>query len=280
MNPSNSVTGRFGSEWLFVKCAAAGLILLMLSPILMVVLISFTDGNTLQFPPPEYSMRWYREVWDMVAGPNAGLTRLRESIVASLEIAAITSVVTVVAGVPASYVLIRHSFSGKAVAEDLVGLPVIFPTVVLGIALLVLFSGIGIDLGLFQIVIAHSIIGLPFLMRNCMTAMRGIDSSLEEAAQTLGASPIRMFREIVLPLAGGGIASGAILVFILSFNEFTLSYFLYTVDIFPLPIWLFQQANTTFSPAVFAISALIVVINVGAVLILDTLASVRRSSKQ
>ncbi|ASY73846.1 Spermidine Putrescine ABC transporter permease component potC (plasmid) [Sinorhizobium fredii CCBAU 83666] len=89
-----------------------------------------------------------------------------------------------------------------------------------------------------------------------------------------------MFREVVLPLAAGGIASGAILVFILSFNEFTLSYFLYTVDIFPLPIWLFQQANTSFSPAVFAISALMVVINVGAVLILDTLASARMFSKR
>jgi putative spermidine/putrescine transport system permease protein len=111
-----------------------------------------------------------------------------------------------------------------------------------------------------------------------MAAMRGIDPALEEAAKTLGASPFRMFREIVLPLSGGGIASGAILVFILSFNEFTLSYFLYTVDVFPLPIWLFQQANTSFSPAVFAVSSLIVVINVAAVLVLDTLVSGERST--
>ncbi|WP_037434249.1 ABC transporter permease [Sinorhizobium fredii] len=280
MSSSSSVTGRSGAEWWIVKSTAAVLLLLMLSPILMVIFISFTDGNTLQFPPPDYSLRWYREVWGMLAGQDAGLTRLGESIVASVEIAALTSIVTIVTGVPASYVLTRYRFSGKAVTEELIGFPVIFPAVVLGIALLVLFSGIGIDLGVFQIVTAHSIIGLPFLMRNCMAAMRGIDRSLEEAAQTLGASPLRMFREVVLPLAAGGIASGAILVFILSFNEFTLSYFLYTVDIFPLPIWLFQQANTSFSPAVFAISALMVVINVGAVLILDTLASARMFSKR
>ena len=123
-----------------------------------------------------------------------------------------------------------------------------------------------------QIVIAHAIIGLPFLMRNCMAAMQGIDPVLQEAAKTLGASSVRAFVEIVLPLAREGIVSGALLVFIISFNEFTLSYFLYTVDVFPLSIWLFQQSNTSFSPAIFAVSTLTVVITVAAVLIVDAVA--------
>jgi putative spermidine/putrescine transport system permease protein len=271
MSAAPDVTGRSGSEWRLIKLIAGVLILLMLSPIVMVVLMSFTGGATLQFPPPGLSFRWYQEVWQLLVGPDADLVRLREAVIESLQIAALTSVVTVLAGVPASYALTRYGFTGKAVTEELLGLPVVFPAVVLGIALLVLFSRLSVDLGLFQIVIAHSIIGLPFLMRNCMAAMQGVDPALEEAAKTLGASPLRMFREIVLPLAGGGIASGAILVFILSFNEFTLSYFLYTVDVFPLPIWLFQQANTSFSPAVFAVSSLVVVVNVAAVLVLDTL---------
>jgi putative spermidine/putrescine transport system permease protein len=280
MISASDVTGRSGSEWRLIKLVAGALILLMLSPIVMVVLMSFTDGTTLQFPPPGLSLRWYHEVWKLLFGPDADLVRLREAVVESLQIAALTAVITVLVGVPASYALTRYRFGGKAVAEELLGLPVVFPAVVLGIALLVLFSGLSVDLGLFQIVIAHSIIGLPFLMRNCMAAMQGIDPALEEAAKTLGASPVRMFREIVLPLAGGGIASGAILVFILSFNEFTLSYFLYTVDVFPLPIWLFQQANTSFSPAVFAVSSLIVVVNVAAVLVLDTLISGRNSTRK
>src|SRR5258708_30269370 len=106
--------------------------------------------------------------------------------------------------------------------------------------------------------------------------MRGIDPMLEEAAKTLGASAPRAFFEIVLPLASGGIASGAMLVFILSFNEFTLSYFLYTVDVFPLSIWLFQQANTSFSPAIFAVSTLTVLITVAVVLGVDVIAGRKR----
>ena len=99
--------------------------------------------------------------------------------------------------------------------------------------------------------------------------MRGINPALEEAARTLGASGMNAFFQIVLPLARGGIISGALLVFILSFNEFTLSYFLYTVDGFPLSVWLFQQANTSFSPSVFAVSAVIVVINIVVILVVD-----------
>jgi putative spermidine/putrescine transport system permease protein len=212
-------------------------------------------------------------VWAMIVGPGAGMTRLGESLIVSLEIAALTAIVCLLAGVPACYALVRYRFPGRTVIEELLGLPVVFPAIVLGIALLVLVSVSGLDLGLLQIVVAHAIVGLPFLMRNCLASMRGIDPALEEAAKTLGASRSRAFFEIVLPLSRSGIVSGALLVFILSFNEFTLSYFLYTVDVFPLSIWLFQQANTSFSPAVFAVSSLIVILNVVAILVVDAVAA-------
>jgi putative spermidine/putrescine transport system permease protein len=273
-----SATGRAGWEWGLVKGLTFLLVALILAPICAVLVISFTGGETLQFPPPSYSLRWYKEVWTMLAGPDAAIARLRESLLVSLEIAVLTALVCVLAGVPASYALVRYRFAGKALVEELLGLPIVFPAIVLGIALLVLVSASGVDFGIFQIVVAHSIVGLPFLMRNCMAAMRGIDPVLEEAAKTLGASAPKAFLEIVLPLASGGIASGAILVFILSFNEFTLSYFLYTVDVFPLSIWLFQQANTSFSPAVFAVSSVIVVVNVAAVLIVDAVIGSRGSA--
>jgi putative spermidine/putrescine transport system permease protein len=233
--------------------------------------MSFTPATTLQFPPPGLSLRWYGDVWSMLAGENADSARLRDSLFASLAIAGATAFVCLAAGVPASYALVRWRFRGRGAIEELLGLPIIFPTVVLGISLLTLISRSGLDLGMAQIVIAHAIVGLPFMMRNCMAAMHGMDPALEEAAKTLGASGIRAFAEIVLPLARGGIASGALLVFILSFNEFTLSYFLYTVDVFPLSIWLFQQSNTSFSPAIFAVSALTIFLNILIILALDVL---------
>jgi putative spermidine/putrescine transport system permease protein len=249
---------------------------LLLAPIVMVLAMSFTAGPTLQFPPPGLSLRWYAEVWSLLTGENAAIARLGESLAVSLQIAAATSIVCVLAGVPASYALVRLQFRGRGFIEELLGLPVVFPTVVLGVALLMLVSQSGLDLGIGQIVIAHAIIGLPFMMRNCMASMQGIDPVLQEAAKTLGASSLRAFVEIVLPLGREGIVSGALLVFIISFNEFTLSYFLYTIDVFPLSIWLFQQSNTSFSPAIFAVSTLTIVITVAVILAVDLLAGRKR----
>lgn len=268
--------GRHGLEAAIVRGITLVLVLLLLAPIIMVVVMSFTAGATLQFPPPGLSLRWYAEVWALLTGPNAAIARLWESLAVSLQIAAATAIVCVLAGVPASYALVRLRFRGRSFIEELLGLPVVFPTVVLGVALLMLVSLSGLDLGMGQIVIAHAIIGLPFMMRNCMAAMQGIDPVLQEAAKTLGASSVRAFVEIVLPLAREGIVSGALLVFIISFNEFTLSYFLYTIDVFPLSIWLFQQSNTSFSPAIFAVSTLTIVITVGVILAVDLLAGRKR----
>jgi putative spermidine/putrescine transport system permease protein len=271
--------GRAGLEAAAIKLFTVVLIFVLLSPIVMVVVMSFTPATTLQFPPPGLSLRWYAEIWSMFAGENAGAARLRESLLASLAIASATALICLAAGVPASYALVRLRFRGRGVIEELLGLPIIFPTVVLGISLLVLVSWSGLDFGMMQIVVAHAIVGLPFMMRNCIAAMHGIDPTLEEAAKTLGASGVRAFAEIVLSLTRGGIASGTLLVFILSFNEFTLSYFLYTVDVFPLSIWLFQQSNTSFSPAVFAVSALIIFLNVLIILVVDILIGNGRRSE-
>lgn len=268
--------GRHGFEAMLIKGVTLLLVLLLLAPIVMVLVMSFTAATTLQFPPPGLSLRWYAEVWALLTGPDAGMARLGESLAVSLQIAAATAIVCILAGVPAAYALVRVRFRGRGLVEELLGLPVVFPTVVLGVALLMLVSLAGLDLGMGQIVVAHAIIGLPFMMRNCMASMQGIDPALQEAAKTLGASSLRAFVEIVLPLAREGIVSGALLVFIISFNEFTLSYFLYTIDVFPLSIWLFQQSNTSFSPAIFAVSTLSIVITVGVILAVDLLAGRKR----
>lgn len=270
--------GRTGAEALIVRLLTIVLLLALLLPIVMVIVMSFTAATTLQFPPPGLSLRWYGDIWSMLAGEEAGISRLGESFLVSLAIAAATALTCLLLGLPASYALVRYRFPARGLIEEMLGLPIIFPTVVLGIALLVLISQSGLDLGMAQIVIAHAIIGLPFMMRNCMAALHGTDPALEEAAKTLGASGPRAFAEVVLPLIRGGIASGMLLVFILSFNEFTLSYFLYTVDVFPLSMWLFQQGNTSFSPAIFAVSALIVFVNIAVVLAVDTIVGSRGSA--
>jgi putative spermidine/putrescine transport system permease protein len=269
--------GRHGAEKAVLAILTATIVTLILLPILVVLAMSFTAASTLQFPPPALSTRWYGAVWSMLSGADAALSRLREAMVASLLIAAAAAALTTLTGVPAAYALTRLRFRGRGIIEEYLGLPLIFPTVVLGISLLVIVSSLPFDWGMTQIVVAHSLIGLPFMVRNCMAALAGVDPHLQEAARTLGASALRAFAGITFPLMRGGVASGVLLVFILSYNEFTLSYFLYTVDVFPLPIWLFQQSNTSFSPAVLAVSSLIILVNVIVVLLVDRIIGDRGS---
>lgn len=275
----DTTIGRSGIEAKLIAGLTFVLLALLLLPIAMVLVMSFTSVTTLQFPPPGWSLKWYEEVWGMLSNTDDDYTRLGTSVLTSIKIAGLTSLTCLIAGVPASYALVRFRFAGQRLIEEmLLSVPIIFPTVVLGVSLLVIISKTGIDLGLFQIVIAHSIIALPFMMRNCVTAIQGVDPVLQEAAKTLGASSVRAFAEIMLPLMRGGISSGLLLVFILSFNEFTLSYFLYTVDVFPLSIWLFQQSNTSFSPTVFAVSSMMIVFNIVVILIVDAIVGTRERS--
>jgi putative spermidine/putrescine transport system permease protein len=257
------------AEKLIINGATAAVLLVMLLPIACVILISFTSSHTIAFPPPGLSLRWYQAAGSMLFGADADIVRLRESLTTSLLIAGLTSLVCAAAGIPAAYALVRGKLLASPLVNELIDLPIVFPAIVLGVALLMLVSALPFDLGIAQLVIAHSVIALPFMIRNVVAALQRLDPGLEEAARVLGASPLMMFKEIVLPLVKRGVVSGLLIVFALSFNEFTLSYFLYTVDAFPLSIWLFQQGNTMIDPTIFAVSTVMIFINLIIILLVD-----------
>jgi putative spermidine/putrescine transport system permease protein len=246
------------------------LLLLMLSPILTVVVMSLTNGQTLQFPPPGFSLRWFRSAWNLIADPADG-SRFREALATSLAISITVMILSSLAGIPAAYALARHRFRGKSLVEILVTLPLVFPLVVLGISFLVIVSELGIELGFLRIVVAHVILVLPFVVRNCVASLSALPLSHEEAARTLGANWWRSMAEIVLPAMKPGIVAGMLLAFIVSFNEFTVSYFLYTIDVFPLPVWLFSKSNTSLDPTIFALSSGVIVLDFVLIWILDRL---------
>ncbi|MGH6881075.1 ABC transporter permease [Hypericibacter sp.] len=246
------------------------LLLVMLSPILTVVVMSLTDAQTLQFPPPGFSFRWYQSAWNLIADPSDG-SRFREALTTSLSISLVVMILSALVGIPAAYALVRHEFRGKSAVEVLVALPLVFPLVVLGISFLVIVSELGIELGFLRIVVAHVILALPFVIRNCVASLSALPLSHEEAARTLGANWWRTLREIVLPAMRPGIIAGMLLAFIVSFNEFTVAYFLYTVDVFPLPVWLFSKSNTSLDPTIFALSSGVIVLDFALIWILDRL---------
>jgi putative spermidine/putrescine transport system permease protein len=111
------------------------------------------------------------------------------------------------------------------------------------------------------LVIAHVILALPFVIKNCTASMMTIGSEVEEAARMLGASPTRAIVDVVVPLMKSGILAGMLLAFIVSFNEFTVTYFLYNIDVMTVPIWMYSRTVSSLDPTVFSFAVLIVLID-------------------
>lgn len=246
--------------------AALGLAFAAL-PVLMIVAMSFSGGTTLDFPPQSLSLRWYQAAFEVLRGGegDSGVSALG-TLTTSFAVGAITMVLGVGTCVPLAYLLVRRGGAWRAWAEQLFGLPLVFPLVVLGLAYLLMAETLaretGVELGLWRLAIPHLTVALPFVLRNCMSAMQGIPIELEEAAMSLGAPPWRAAFDVVLPLMKPGVIAGLIFAFIVSFNEFTLSFFMYTVDVRTLPIWMFSRTVSSLDPATLAIATLIILIDV------------------
>jgi len=266
---SRALPGDTGS---FAMLLSGCILLLAVLPILTMIVMSFSGAANLDFPPSSYSLQWYRAAWNSFVSPDASdVLSLGQALTTSLLVATLSMLGATLIAVPAAYALVRCEFRGKAVALQLMALPLVFPMVVLGLALLLVFDSLPFQMNTSRLVIAHVILALPFVVKNCTAAMLSIGSEVEEAAQMLGASPLRAIVEVVVPLMKSGILAGMLLAFIISFNEFTVTYFLYTIDVMTVPIWMYSRTVSSLDPTVFSFAVLIVLIDFALIWALEKL---------
>jgi putative spermidine/putrescine transport system permease protein len=259
-------------ENLFLGTFTFVVLILALLPIVLVVAISFSSADSLAFPPPGLSLRWYQHTLDVLLDPSLSIgSPLASALLTSALIAVASAAIGLVIAVPTAYALVRYQFKGKLIIEQLLTLPLVFPRIAIGIGMLVLASRIHFNWIPGRLIIAHVALTSPFLVRNCMASLHGVSESLEEAAMTLGASRFRAVWEAILPLMRPGIVAGVLLVFIMSFNEFTAAFFLYTRDVLPFSIWLAQRASTSIDPSITSISSFVIVVNIMLLWALDRL---------
>jgi putative spermidine/putrescine transport system permease protein len=234
----------------------------LLAPIVVVVVLSFTSGATLSFPPPGFSLRWVR----YLAGRDEFIT----SAAISAQVALLASLAAVALGLPASIALIRGRFRAKAWIEHALMSPAILPGIITGVALLQYFTLIGLVRSFPRLVIAHVVICLPYAIRSISACLRGIDPSLEEASRTLGASPARTFRRVLLPLLRPGVAAALIFSFVTSFDNVVVSIYLIGGDTVTLPIRIFTYLEWQFDPSIAAISTIFIAVTIAVVVLVET----------
>lgn len=230
-------------------------------PILLILLISFSGDDYLSFPPSSWSLRYYREVFgnaDFMGG-------LRNSAI----IAVCVTALTLLMALPASWALVRLDFRGRDFLRTFILAPLILPTIVLGLGILMVFTQLGLTASYPGLVLAHMVMTLPFSIRILQTTLANLGEDIEHAAMTLGARPLVCFWHITLPrLVPGLIASGAIAA-ILSFDEIILSLFIVGPRLTTLPVEIYRYVDERTDPMAAVMAVLLIGISLGIVLIVE-----------
>ncbi len=240
----------------------------LLAPMVLVCLVAFTPDAFLSIPTTRFSLRWFERIAqypDFVAAFRS-----------SLFIAAASSFVAIVFAVPASLAIARYRFPGREALNAFFMSPLMIPHVVLGIAFLRFFSILGLSGTTLGLIIGHVVVVFPFAMRMVLAAATGMDKRIEDAAASLGADRVTTYRRIVLPLIVPGMASGFALAFIQSFDEVTMTVFIASPTTTTLPVRMFNYIQDSIDPLICAVSALLILFTVLAMLVIDRLYGLER----
>lgn len=258
-------------RWAIIILATIGILISSL-PVIIVTIMSFSGAETSSFPPSSFSLRWYSDVIDLFVNEDSSSAQsVVDSVRTSLIVAVIVMVISTAVCIPLAYALARGERKIRVGMELLFTLPLVFPLVILGIAFLLIAESLRLEIGIWRIIIPHMALVLPFVLRNCLSAMNGISIEIEEAAVSLGASPLRAIWDVVIPLMKAGILAGLIFALIISFNEFTITFFMYTIDVSTLPIWMYSRTVSSLDPSTLALSVFIIAADVVLIMLVDKL---------
>ncbi|MEO5732568.1 MAG: ABC transporter permease [Rubrivivax sp.] len=233
----------------------------MLAPLVVVCLVAFTPENTLTMPTTHLSLRWFRAAF---AHPD-----FVQSFWNSVWLAGWSASIATAIAVLAGLAITRYAFPGRDAVNALFLSPLLVPHLVLGVALLRLFSLVGGSGSFGWLVLAHVVIVTPYALRLVIAAVVGFDRSTEQAALSLGASQATVFRRITLPLILPGVTGGWLLAFINSFDEVTMSIFITSPSTVTLPVRMYSYATESIDPLMAAVSALMIGVTAAAMLLLD-----------
>jgi spermidine/putrescine transport system permease protein len=223
------------------------------APIVILLIFSFNNSAVPSFPLSGFTLHWYHEFL-----VNSDL---RGALETSAIIAALSSIGAVVLGVLASIALTRRRFRAKSAVSALLLSPLVIPYVVFGISLLLLFHTIGVPRSLLTVVIGHIVISLPYTILVLVPRLDQIDVSLEEAAFDLGASRLRTFRSITLPLILPAIVSSFLIAFTTSFDEYAVASFVVGTRV-TFPIYLYSALRFPNQlPQVIAVAVVVLVLS-------------------
>lgn len=233
----------------------------LLAPIAFVVLVSFGDSEIIAFPVTAYSLRWYHRLLEY--------RPLLDSLWFSLKLAGASALLAALFGVPAALALARSRSGLADLLSTFLLAPLSIPMILLGIALLYKLSAIGLGISFTSLLIAHTVVSIPYVVRTVVAVYRGVGRNYEEAAAILGASRRQIFTYVTLPLIGSGIFSGMLFAVLISLDNLSLSLFFGSAQTNTLPVVMLSYLQNQFDPAIAAIGTVQMVIALVALLLIE-----------
>jgi putative spermidine/putrescine transport system permease protein len=247
MSAHSGSVGRWRGVLLWTVCGIAACYLV--APLAIVVVLSFSSAEFLTFPPPGFSLHWYRRLVD---DPNWA-----DAAVTSIKIVIPTALLATTLGTLAAYGTTRMSSRAGSAVSSLLLAPVIVPAIVTAAAIYGLFQAIGLYGTVTGFILAHTVLTLPYVFITVSAALRMLDPRLEAAAATLGAPPGIALRRIVLPLVSPAILSGLLFALVVSFDELVVSLFISTPEVRPLTVQMWSDVMGDVDPTITAVASLL-----------------------
>ncbi|MBZ4688666.1 MAG: putative spermidine/putrescine transport system permease protein [Clostridia bacterium] len=232
-----------------------------LVPLVIITGAAFGSDDYLRFPPGGFSLKWVENIFRV--------EMFVRTFKISLEVAVIGTMLALIVGIPAAYALSRYDFSGKRFLQGVFLSPVLVPGIVFGFSLLN-FLIIKYQMPVYtSLLIGHTVIIMPYIIRVISSALENFDYSIEEAALSLGAGKIKTFFIIVLPNIASGVIAAFILAFINSFNNVPVSIFLTGPGVSTLPIQMMSYVEYYFDPTIAALSVILMGMTIILMLIIE-----------
>jgi ABC-type spermidine/putrescine transport system permease subunit II len=234
------------------------ILIFLYMPIVVMIAMGFNDSALYELPF-RFTTKWYALLGDNTQLVSAGIN--------SVVIATVTAIIATTLGTMASIALARRTFRGKTLLQLLLLPPIAIPWLITGTAMLVFFFWTGIGRGMHALLIGHVALAIPYVVLVVGTGFQTIRVDLEEAAMSLGSTPVHAFFSVTLPLLAPSILGAALFAFAVSLDQFVISYFLATPGFTTLPVQIYSAIRKGFTPEINAISTILLIGSMAAILV-------------
>ena len=241
--------------------------LLMYLPVAVVVIFSFNESK-LPVRFTGFSFQWYEKLF----ADSAMLEALVNSLILGVASCAVSAVIGTLGAVGMS----RIHWKTKGVLEYISILPLMIPEIILGMVLMAFFYMLNLPFGMLTLLIGHTVFCIPYILMEVKARLVGMDPSLEEAARDLGASPVRVFFDITLPLIMPAVASGSLLAFAMSMDDVVISIFVNDPKLTTLPIKVYTQIRTGVTPEINALCTVMLAFTVMILLVYSLIKRIKK----